>query len=49
MNNLPNKNIIISNSITRAGQGLSLSEKRILFAGLAQLNGKNDFMVLSQI
>jgi len=46
MNNLPNKNIIISNSITRAGQGLSLSEKRILFAGLAQLNGKNDFIEL---
>ncbi|CAI3960895.1 Protein involved in initiation of plasmid replication (PDB:2Z9O) [Commensalibacter communis] len=46
MNNLPSKNIIISNSVTRAGQGLSLSEKRILFSGLAQLNGKNDFIEL---
>jgi plasmid replication initiation protein len=46
MNNLPSKNIIISNSVTRAGQGLTLSEKRILFSGLAQLNGKNDFIEL---
>jgi len=46
MSNLPNKNIVISNSVTRAGQGLSLAEKRILFSGLAQLNGKNGFVNL---
>ncbi|MDI2113901.1 replication initiation protein [Commensalibacter nepenthis] len=46
MNNLLNKNIVIANIVTKAGQGLSLAEKRILFAGLAQLNGKNDFVEL---
>jgi len=46
MSSLSNKNIVISNSVTRAGQGLSLAEKRVLFSGLAQLNGKNGFVNL---
>lgn len=46
MSKLSNKNIVIANNVTKAGQGLSLAEKRILFAGLARLNGKNGFVDL---
>ena len=38
-NGLKNKNIVISNVLTRSAQGLTLVEKRILMAALAQMGG----------
>jgi len=46
-NTLPNKNIIISNYLVRSAQTLTLSEKRILFLGIAKLNGKNGEVKIS--
>lgn len=46
MSKLPSKIIAISNVLVRSGQSLTLAEKRILFAGLAQLGGKNEFVTL---
>jgi plasmid replication initiation protein len=39
---LQQKNVVMSNVVTRAAQGLSLSEKRILFAAIAKMGGKFD-------
>jgi plasmid replication initiation protein len=36
---LKNKNVVMSNVITRPAQGLSLAEKRILFAAIAKMGG----------
>jgi len=47
LQNYKNKNVIISNSLNRSAQGLSLSEKRILFLGIAKINGKNQEVVIS--
>lgn len=33
------KNVVVSNAITRAAQGLSLAEKRIIFSAIAKMNG----------
>lgn len=38
---LQKKDVIVANVVTRATQSLSLAEKRILFAGIAKLGGKN--------
>ncbi|WP_445494597.1 replication initiation protein [Photorhabdus sp. SF281] len=38
--NLRGKNIVMSNAITRAAQSLSLAEKRVIFAAIAQMGGK---------
>lgn len=45
--NLLNKNIVIANVITRSAQSFTLAEKRIIFAGIAQLSGKNNEVVLT--
>ncbi|MEY0291102.1 replication initiation protein [Providencia rettgeri] len=37
--NLRGKNIVMSNAIVRAAQSLSLAEKRIIFAAIAQMGG----------
>ena len=39
-NGLQSKNIVMSNVITRSAQGLTLGEKRILFAAIAKMGGK---------
>ena len=44
---LLNRNVVISNYIVRSAQTLSLSEKRIIMAGVAQLGGVNAEVVLS--
>lgn len=47
---LGQKNVVIGNAITQAGQGLNLTEKRILFAAIAKMGGKIDasgFITLS--
>ena len=46
-NELSNRNVVISNYVARSAQTLSLSEKRILMAGIAQLGGVNAEVVLS--
>ncbi len=38
---LHGKNVVMSNVITRSAQGLSLSEKRILFTAIAKMGGKS--------
>ena len=38
---LSNRNVVISNYITRSAQTLNLVEKRILMAGIAKLGGVN--------
>lgn len=38
---LSSRNIVIANVVSRSAQSLSLSEKRILMAGIAKLNGTN--------
>ncbi|WP_170901610.1 replication initiation protein [Escherichia coli] len=37
---LRGKNVVMSNAISRAAQSLSLAEKRIIFAAIAQMGGK---------
>ncbi|EFV5500680.1 RepB family plasmid replication initiator protein [Shigella sonnei] len=37
---LRGKNVVMSNAISRAAQSLSLAEKRIIFAAIAQMSGK---------
>ena len=37
---LSGKNVVMSNAISRAAQSLSLAEKRIIFAAIAQMGGK---------
>lgn len=38
--NLKGKNVVMSNTITRAAQSLSLAEKRIIFAAIAKMGGQ---------
>lgn len=38
--NLVEKNVVIANTLVRSAQGLSLAEKRILFAAIAKMGGK---------
>ena len=40
-------NVVVSNSVTRSAQGLSLVEKRILFCGIAKLGGINQEITLT--
>ncbi len=40
-------NVAFANSVTRAAQGLTLVEKRILFCGIAKLGGINQEVTLS--
>ncbi len=40
-------NVVVSNSVTRSAQGLSLVEKRILFCGIAKLGGINREVTLT--
>lgn len=47
ISSLQNKNIVVSNYITRSAQTLSLAEKRIIFAGIAKLGGINGEVKLS--
>ncbi|CAI3957407.1 replication initiation protein [Commensalibacter papalotli (ex Botero et al. 2024)] len=47
MHNLSKKNIIIGNAVTRAAQGFNLAEKRIIFAGIAKLDGKSTEVILT--
>lgn len=44
---LSNRNVVISNYITRSAQTLNLVEKRILMAGIAKLGGVNGEIKLS--
>ena len=44
---LTNRNVVISNYITRSAQTLNLVEKRILMAGIAKLGGANGEIKLS--
>lgn len=44
---LANKDITIANAVTRSAQGFSLVEKRIIFAGLAQIGNFNREVVLT--
>lgn len=37
---LRNKNVVMSNVITRSAQGLSLAEKRIIFCAIAKMSGQ---------
>ncbi|EPE0899530.1 replication initiation protein [Escherichia coli] len=37
---LRNKNVVMSNVVTRSAQGLSLAEKRIIFCAIAKMSGK---------
>lgn len=40
-------NVVVSNSVARAAQGLTLVEKRILFCGIAKLSGVNREITLT--
>lgn len=44
---LQNKNVVIANAVTRSAQSLTLSEKRILFAGIAKIGGLNTSVKIS--
>ena len=41
------KNVVVANTVTRAAQGLTLVEKRILFCGIAKLGGINQEVKLT--
>ena len=45
--NAKKSNVVVSNSVARSAQGLSLVEKRILFCGIAKLGGINQEVTLS--
>ena len=45
--NVKRNNVVVSNSIARSAQGLSLVEKRILFCGIAKLGGINQEVKLT--
>lgn len=47
LEDLGNRNVVISNYITRSAQTLNLVEKRILMAGIAKLGGVNGEIKLS--
>lgn len=46
---LSNKQVHVANVVTRGAQSLTLAEKRILFAGIAQLKGVNKDVKLTAI
>jgi plasmid replication initiation protein len=44
---LKSKNVVMANTLTRSAQGLSLAEKRILFAAIAKMGGRFEDVKIS--